>query len=79
MENKTTYNTIFIKVTDIADAMILKNLLSSFIEKGMTIITTSNRHPDGKIICLFVFIFIIVYILRIIFKRDSKRKFYSLH
>ena len=42
------YSFYFLKVTDIADAMILRNLISSFIESGMTIVTTSNRHPDGK-------------------------------
>jgi len=33
-------------VLDMADAMILHGLLSGLFERGVTLITTSNRHPD---------------------------------
>lgn len=33
-------------VMDIADAVILHGLLKSLFENGVTIVTTSNRHPD---------------------------------
>jgi predicted ATPase len=36
------------QVTDIADAMVLRSLLSGFLKGGITMVTTSNRHPDGK-------------------------------
>jgi len=34
-------------VTDIADAMILHNLLGAFYREGVVIVTTSNIYPDG--------------------------------
>ena len=34
-------------VSDIADAMLLAGLLESLIQNGVTLITTSNMHPDG--------------------------------
>lgn len=34
-------------VSDIADAMILHNLLESFSREGVVIVTTSNIYPDG--------------------------------
>ncbi len=38
-----------VQVTDIADAMILRRLLIGIHQNGTTIVTTSNRHPDGKL------------------------------
>jgi predicted ATPase len=47
------------QVTDIADAMILRRLLIGFYQNGTTIVTTSNRHPDGRkklvVMCLTAF------------------------
>ncbi|MCB2081358.1 MAG: cell division protein ZapE, partial [Rickettsiales bacterium] len=35
-----------LQITDIADAMIVGRFFEALMEEGVTIITTSNRHPD---------------------------------
>ena len=34
------------QVTDIGDAMLMRNLLTGLFEQGVVLVTTSNQHPD---------------------------------
>ena len=34
-------------VTDIGDAMLMRNLLEGLLDHGVVLVTTSNQHPDG--------------------------------